>query len=173
MSRAILAVLIAFPFVFAMGCEGESERLVEMARESAERQAVQNNEMSRLNREVAQSHRELVELQRDVEERAAAVGGQHDLLEEERRQIAGERVRESILGPLIANLGPLLVCALMLLFCSILLFGLRAERNGEDAVAELLIEELTSSAPKLIPPVDGGPAAIEDDRPRLPDEVVR
>jgi hypothetical protein len=104
MNRALLAVLIAAPFVFVMGCERESERLVEMARESADRQAGQNNEMSRLNREVAQSHSELVELQRDVEERAATLSGQRDLLEEERRWIAGERIRESILGPLIANL---------------------------------------------------------------------
>jgi hypothetical protein len=172
MNRALLAVLIAASFVFVMGCENESERLVRMARENADRQAGQNNEMSRLNREVAQSHSELVELQRDVEERAATVSDQRDLLEEERRQIAGERIRESILGPLIANLGPLLVCGLVLLFCSILLFGLRAERDGDDVVAEILIEELTSSAPKLIPPVADGLTAIEDDRQHLPGEVV-
>ena len=55
---------------------------------------------------------------------------QRDELETERREIADQRLHESILGPIIANMGPLLVCALVLVFCGLLVYGLRVDKRS-------------------------------------------
>jgi hypothetical protein len=101
----------------------------------------------------------------------AEVGQQRDQLEEERRAIAGERLRESILAPIIANAGPLVVCGLALVLCWFLLFGLRRDGDDDAVVGEILIEELVAERPAFVPPavfrqsVDGHepvPTAITD-----------
>ena len=134
-----------------------------MAETAADRQADQNREMSQLNREVAEGTKLLVEadansredfvaLQRDIQTEQAEVGKQRDQLESERRSIAGERLRESILAPILANLGPLLVCALVLVFCALLVFGLYSDKGEGDVVAELLIDEIVAERPTRLPP---------------------
>jgi hypothetical protein len=141
----------------------EDARVAEVATEAADRQAEQNKEMAQLNREVAEGTKRLVEadgnareafvsLQRDLQTEQAEVGQQRDQLEEERRAIAGERLRESILAPIIANAGPLVVCGLALVLCWFLLFGLRRDGDDNAVVGEILIEELIAERPALLPP---------------------
>ncbi len=141
-----------------------------MAKWAAGQQAEQNKEMARVNREVSESHKRLIEvdanarkdvlaMQSDLQSQASEVGRQRDLLESERREIAGQRLCESILAPIIANAGPLLVCALVLVFCGLLVYGLRTNSDDDSVVAQVLVEELASSEPKLLPP-DTGCAAV-------------
>jgi hypothetical protein len=144
------------------GC-GDDARLARMAENAADRQADQNKEMVQLNREVAEGTKLLVEadansredfvaLQRDIQTEQAEIGQQRDQLASERREIAGERLRESMLAPILANLGPLLVCALVLVFCTWLVSGLQSDKGEGDAVAEILIEEIVAERPTRLPP---------------------
>lgn len=144
--------LVALVVVSLTGCLGEDERLVELARESSQRQASQNREMAQLNQQVAQSHKELLSLQRSLESQQAEVNTQRDQMESERRDIARQRLRESLLAPILESLGPLVVCALVLVFCASLVYGLRGETGTEEKISEVLIEELTSNEPRLLLP---------------------
>jgi len=172
----ITAVVTALGIVLLTGCT-DNEEVARVAMQAADRQAQQNSEMARLNREVAEGTRRLVEadaearkevlaMQRDLQGQASEVGRQRDLLESERRGIAAQRLRESILGPIIANMSPLLVCALVLIFCGLLVYGLRSDRGDDDSVvAEVLIEELASAEPKLLPPLEIGCATVTHSGP--------
>ena len=186
----ITAVATALAVVLMTGCD-ENERVARMAEKAADRQAEQNKEMARVNREVAEGTKRLVKsnaearknvlaMQKDLHDQAAEVGHQRDQLESERQGIAAERLRESILGPIIANLGPLAVCALVLVFCALLVYGLRVDKGDDDAVGEVLIEELVAERPVLLPPAVSAealqhngpkPAAIADQTDVSPDDT--
>ena len=70
-----------------------------------------------------QSRKELVALQRDLQQQQAEVGKQRDQLESQRQQLAAQRYRESLLAPVISSIGLLLVCALPCVFAWYLLHG--------------------------------------------------
>ena len=76
---------------------------------------------------------------------------QRDRLESERRQIASQRYRDSLLVPVLHHGGLLLVCALPLLLAWYLLHSWRSEPQDELAISELLIEEFASDRPRLLP----------------------
>jgi hypothetical protein len=74
--RMMLLPLIA-GLATMIGCD-EDERLADMARDATERQAEQNQEMIRLNREVAQSNQRLIEA--DAQARQEVLQVQRDLI---------------------------------------------------------------------------------------------
>jgi len=169
---AFLTPTVTAPAVVGpIGCNN-NERVARVAMQAADRQAEQNQEMARLDREVTEGTKRLVEadaearkdvlaMQKDLQDQASEVGQQRDLLESERRQIAQHQLRESMLGPIIANLAPLLVCASVLVFCGLLVYGLRSDKGDDDnVVAEVLIEELASAEPQLLPPLSTNHAAV-------------
>jgi hypothetical protein len=163
MKRAIpLVPIVALMTLLLIGCD-DSQRVAEVAERAADRQADQNKEMVQLNREVAEGTKRLVEadakarddalaMQTHLHLQQAEVGQQRDQLESERREIADKRLRESILAPILANLGPLRVGALVLVFCALLVYGLDSDKGEGDVVAEILIEELVAERPILLPP---------------------
>jgi hypothetical protein len=145
------------------GGESDDERLVEMARERAARQAEQSRQMAQLQQDLsagsrrlveadAQARQKLIELQRDLRTDQAEVGRQRDALEEERRQIAAQRQWESLLGPAITDTATLLACLHPLVLCLAVLRSLRAPDESEQALWEFLIHELTTERPLLVPP---------------------
>jgi len=172
----ITVVVTALAVVLVTGCT-DNEKVARVAMQAADRQAEQNKEMARVNRKVAEGTKRLVEAdaearkdvlaaQKDLQGQASEVGRQRDQLETERREIAKHRVRESMLGPIIANMGPLLICALVLVFCGLLIYSLRTDRGDDDGVvAEVLIEELASAEPRLLPPLGMGCAAVTHSDP--------
>lgn len=136
--HAKMILLIAL----ATGCESTDERLVRHVAESNRQQVDQNQEMAKLHQEVAagtsrlvhavaESRREMLDMERDLQD-------QRTQLESERRSLANERHRESLLAPVLSNAGLLLVAALPLVLCWYLLHGLR---NAEEDVSEVLIEK--------------------------------
>jgi hypothetical protein len=142
------------------GCE-EEERLAEMAERHLERQAEQNRQMADLHKEVAEGTRQLVEadarareemvaLQRNLQADQAAVGQQRDQLEGERRDLAAKRRLDPIIAAAITNLGLLAVCALPLVLCWYLLHP-RVEPADAQIVAEVLLQDLVSDRPLLLP----------------------
>ena len=149
------------------GCEeDENAQVAKVAIEAAKQQAELNQKMSRLNREVASGTKRLVEanaesqeklvvMQGELQGEQAEVSRQRDNLETERKDIAAQRIRESVLAPVVAWILPFAICGLALVTCCFLLFGLRRATDDEAAISELLVEELASERPMLL----AGPAA--------------
>jgi hypothetical protein len=120
---------IAIPWIVSVtlisGCD---DRAAQIAGEAADRQAQQNAAMAELNKEVASGTHRLVEA--DAQARKEEIGVHRDLqaertrldlcwsdLEEDRRQIAGQRRTASLLVPAVQTAGLLAVVALVLGFC--------------------------------------------------------
>lgn len=76
-SRRMMQLLLIAGLAMMIGCN-EDERLAEMAQDATERQAEQNQEMIRLNREVAQSNQRLIEA--DAQARQEVLQVQRDLI---------------------------------------------------------------------------------------------
>jgi hypothetical protein len=147
--------------VSLVGCESEGERVAEVAREAAQRQAEQSKLMAQLQGQVAEGSRQLVEaeararadmtaLQRDLQRSQAEVGRQRDQLEAERRQIAAERHWDGIIGNSITAAATLLACILPLLLCWAVLRRPCQDQEADMALAEFLTQELVSDRPTLL-----------------------
>lgn len=175
MARRLGLMPIGMLLVLIAGCQIESERLVEVAREAAQRQAQQNQQMTQLQNQVAEGSRQLVEaeakaraeltaLQRDLQQGQAEVGRQRDELEAERRKIASERYWDAVLGNSITAAVVLLACLLPLVLCWALLRRQSEERDADAALAEFLVQELVSDHSALLPASLPRPLLIEPTR---------
>ena len=86
-------------------------------------------------------------------------------MEQERRKLAADRRRDSLLAGAIANFGIILATLLPLVLCGYLLHHLPAMEGG-DAMCELLLQDLTANKPLLLrcprsaTAVGGSPAAL-------------
>jgi hypothetical protein len=173
---AIWTVPISIALI-GIGCSSGDDRLVELSRQSTERQAEQNRLVETNNRQVleatdklveadAKSRTEHIELHRQIEAERSGVNQQRDALEQERRQIADQRNRDPIVADSILAVGGLIAAILPLLVCLFLLRGL-FHRSDQEALAEVLIEDLVSRQPLL-----SGPVAVSlsgtGPEPRLP-----
>ena len=147
--------LISLPWALLLallvGCD-EDKRLVELARESAARQAAQNHEMARVNQELARSRTDQVRLQQDLQKQQTRINSQRDKLETERRDIAQERRREAILAVVLEHAGLIIACAAPLALAGYALSKL-SRNTGED-LSDFLVGELTSSDPIVALPAD-------------------
>ena len=127
-------ILVVLLILLLIGCTNSSDdRLVQMAQEHEKRQSAQSQQMARLQQEVAEGSKKLVEadakarvelaaLQHALRKDQAAVGRQRDQLEAERRGIATQRSRDPIVAAAITNTGLALVCLLPLLVCVYMLW---------------------------------------------------
>lgn len=160
MRRIAIPMTLLFVMLAATGCENENERLAQMASENARRQAEQSQQMAELQREVAQGARELVEaearareemvsLQREMQSERAEIGRQRDQLEEERRDIAGHRRTDSIIGAAITGVATILACVLPLVLCLYLLHR-KDDTADEQMISQVLIEDLVADSPLLL-----------------------
>lgn len=135
------------------GCD---ERVVEVSREAANRQAEQNREMVRLQQHVAESTHSLVEadanarrdfvaVHRDLQSERKALDRAWSGLEKERGELAKVRSTESLLVQAIPVLGWFVLLAALLGFLRQLLHR-PTETDAIDAeLNELLIQELLES----------------------------
>ncbi|MHB0956268.1 MAG: hypothetical protein ACYC0X_07805 [Pirellulaceae bacterium] len=146
------------------GCDEDNEnaQVARVAEEAAARQAEQNQEMAKLNREVAagahslveadsKARQEVIAAQKDLAQQQASLAEQHDALEAERRSMAQQRYHESLLVPVISTLGLLLLCCLPLGLAWYLLHAWHREAQDEIVLGQLLVEELVSPRPVLLP----------------------
>lgn len=166
-----LGISIVFVLIVT-GCNSSDERLSSLVRETNAQQAQQNQQLTQLNQEAAENHRrvvetveqsrqEIVQLERDLHQ-------QRERLDGERRELANERYRETLLAPVLNTLGLLLVAGLPLILCWCLLRGMY---QTDDVISTVLVQELVaqnttnlpaaSSRPALAPPDDQLPAQSE------------
>jgi hypothetical protein len=145
------------------GCPDEDDRVAQLAVEAANRQAAQNQELAQLNREVAEGTRRLIEsdgqsraefakAQRELQAQQSAVADQFNLLESERKTAAVARMREPLLAAALTGATTLLVACLPLAVALYLLRRHQADETDPAALSELLISELASDRPVLLPP---------------------
>jgi hypothetical protein len=140
------------------GCD---DRAAQIALEAADRQAQQNAVMAELNKEVAsgthrlveadaQARKEVVGVHRDLQAERAKLDSGWSNLEQERRQMAGQRRTESLLTPAVQTAGLLAVLALVLGFSWYALVKVRHGSDVESVVTDLLLEEILTDAPQQL-----------------------
>lgn len=161
-NQTIIIPITALLMLIVIGCDKDRDKnrkLAEMAERHSQRQAEQNQRTVELQREVATGTRRLVEadakartemvkLHRDVQAERTEVGRQRDALEKERRGLATARRLHPIIASAITNIGLLLACLLPLVLC-IYLLNRPVEAADDQAVAELLLEDLVAERPLL------------------------
>lgn len=186
-----IPLLLAMLHLASPGCQSD-ERLVEMATRSVETQRAQNQMMHESNkalvettREVTQQGRELaVAAEKLVEQDARArqdlilahremrgelhaervgVDQQRAELEGERRAIASQRVTEPIIAEAIQAAALWIAALLPVCLAGYVLYSTNRGSTDQAAVQELLVLDITSDQPKLLP---GEPW-----RPMLPREA--
>ena len=166
------AALLSWTLTATSGCQQSDDRLARMAAEAARQQAAQNEEMARLNREVAAGTKQLVEgdakarqeliaAQRDLQRQQEQVAVQRDALETERKEWARQRSTESVYAPILSTLGMTLLALLPLVLCWYLLQGLG--RTDDEQIGEILIEDIIAEEPQLLPapPAASSPRVLE------------
>ncbi len=148
--------------------------MADLATQQLERQADQNRRMSELQQEVASGSRELVEadanarqemtaLQREIQAGQNEIGFQRDQLEAERREIADSRNRDPIIAAAITKVALVVISLLPLLLCWLLLQQ-KVEPADKNEITELLLDDLVSAEPRLVPSATSKP-----DKRRLTD----
>jgi len=153
-----LALLLA-----TTGCRDDSARVAAVAHQALESQAEQNEELARLSGKVVESSQQLVEqdaqarteilaAQQDLQAQHTGLSQQRDDLEHERRRIAAQRHSESLLAPILLTLGTALLCLLPVGVAGYALYLSSASVPEMADVGQILIEELVSDSPRLLPP---------------------
>ena len=175
MEKLTLPIILTLILMTGISCSSdENSRLAELATRQLERQSEQNQRMAELQQEVASGSRELVEadarsrqemvtLQLEMQSERNEIGHQRDQLEAERREIADRRNRDPIIAAAINRVAMVVVSLLPLLICWLLL-SQKIEPANDQQMTELLLEDLVSTEPRLIPATKADP-----DKPRLPD----
>ncbi len=136
----IVGVLLAA----AKGCESDDARVARLAEEAAVRQAEQNREIARL----VESQQAL---QQDLDAQRGHLDQQRTVLEDERRAIAAERVRDPIIANALIGAVILAACVLPLLLAFFVLRTVHKAEPDDAALNELLVQELVADEPLLLP----------------------
>ncbi len=139
-----------------VGCtrDVQDERLSRVTEQALEQQTRQNQAMA--------------DLQKNVQHERMHLDEQQAQLDDERRKIAATRHRDPIVANAIVGAVGLLVAVLPLGLCWHLLRGLYRPGDDSDALGELLVQEMTSSRPLILPPPDSRPTHDDGLRPFLP-----
>jgi hypothetical protein len=174
--RKTWILLIPVLFGVTNGCD---DRVTQIAREAADRQAQQNTEMAQLNKEVASGSHQLVEA--DAKARQELVGVHHDLqaertrlaaslseLESERREIAGQRRTESLVVSLASVISGVSLVVTILGFCWYALVAARRDDGTDTQLNELLVHELLAEQPLKLPVDQSRPGVLGHSRSAPP-----
>ena len=142
-------LLLLLTTILIAGCS--DDRAVAISREAADRQAAQNLEMSKHNREVAAAHHQLADVQRDVQEERENLSTRWNELETERQGIASDRRTESLLAALVPVAGTVAVIVGALYFAGLLFRDARSPDAVDAQLCELLVTELAADEPRWLP----------------------
>jgi hypothetical protein len=120
------------------GCDSPDERLAAFAEKSIDQQAQQNAALAKTTE--------------DVHVERSSLNEQQEALEEDRREIASQRVREPLIANALQAIGLILACLAPLLIC---VYALQqaGSSSPEQELGTILVEELTAEEPQLLPPL--------------------
>lgn len=190
----ISAVLLTL--LTTIGCgpapDVRDQRLADFAKHSTEQQARQNETMAKQSQAVVEESQKLAEaaqqlVQSDAKARTDMIAAQErlasqldqqratvdtgrDQLEAERKQLAAQRHREPIVAASIQTVGLIVAALLPLIVCIYVIRQMCRAEPDDGAVAELLVAELTTDQPVLLPGPVLRPALEHHACRRLPDE---
>ncbi|MDZ4820666.1 MAG: hypothetical protein SGJ20_17005 [Planctomycetota bacterium] len=169
-TNTVRLIIVICPIILVIGCGG-NEEVTRVAVQASDRQAQQNTELARLNREVAAGTKALVEndakargeliaAQKNLQSQQAEIGKNRDQLEVERQAMSQQRHTVSLWTPVLQGLGMVLIAALTISLCCFLLYGMRRnDDGGGQELGELLVMELTAKQPRWLPlPPTNAPA---------------
>ena len=136
-----------------VGCSSD-HRLVELAREGAQRQGEQNQQMGQIVSQEAGVRKQFGEIHSQLQGERAVLSSQRDALEGDRREIAQQRARDPVVASAIGQLGIVLACLAPIVLALVLFRG-ASQSSEQENLSELLLTELTSPTPTLLPPPQG------------------
>ncbi len=167
--KHILQVLM--PLVLLLtGCG--DERVVKVAREADERQAKQNEQIARVVNEETAFRQQAAKLQNDLRADQAVIAQQRDALEIERKQLASQREWAALYTPLVETIGIVAVVVAGLVYCGfVVVYGLR--RSGGHEIGELLLDDLVSHQPVLLPQLPASPGKLRLGSPGRTEQIPR
>ena len=154
MNEFELNKLLMFMIMCCMLTGCTDERVSQIAREAADRQAEQNKAMAELQGQVAEGTRQLVEA--DAQSRQEMIGVHRELQSERSRldqswdKLHQQQRNESLLVAFLPTIGIVIVVCLLLGFCWYALCAAHSEEIASSDLSELLVEELTSEKPRLL-----------------------
>lgn len=174
--RLVAMCVTLMLMVLIIGCgkpaDLRDQRLAEFARESMTLQRQQNDRLAEQSvavvagsRQLAEAAQELVlqdatarrellaaqtELTSQLHNQRSSVDVGRDQLEQDRRQIAAQRMRDPLLAAAIYDVGLVLVSVLPLLLCLYVIRQMQLQEPDHAAVAEMLVLELTSQQPRFL-----------------------
>jgi hypothetical protein len=96
-----------------------------------------------------------------LNQQQVSIAAGRDQLEKDRRLIAQQRFRDPILAAAVQNVGLIIACTLPLIVCIFVIKRMSSREPDDAAVAELLVYELTSDRPRLLPGPSLRPPALE------------
>ncbi len=182
----VMTSAVRLMLLTAAGCskpDMRDQRLAEFAKQSMEQQAKQNDRIAEQSKAVveesqrlaeatkelvahdAQARQELIAAQEklttQLDQQRATIDAGRDQLEQDRREIAEQRFRDPILAAAVQNVGLIIACSLPLIVCVFVIRRMSSSEPDDAAVAELLVHELTSDRPHLLPGPSLRPPALE------------
>ena len=143
---------IAALLTILTGCS--EERVAQISREAADRQARQNETMAGLQQHVAEASKNLVEA--DAQSRQEMIGVHRDLQQERQRldtswsELHQQFRSDSLLVATLPSLGAALLVALLLGFCWYALFATHKSEPSATELNETLLTELTTDEPRFL-----------------------
>ncbi|HEV3300774.1 MAG TPA: hypothetical protein VG055_14085 [Planctomycetaceae bacterium] len=173
--RPLLLVAIAMTVIY-LGCDSD-QRVVELSRESLNRQAEQNAQMAKQSQAVTETTQELIkaestvqsdasQLQQELHTERSTLDQQRQDLENERRSLAAERQRDPIIAESIKGIALVVAAALPLVVCWYLVRSLFLSTSEDFTATEILIEQLATQGPLLTACANAAlPAPAHEDQP--------
>ena len=168
-----MLITVLIPATIAGCSQAPDERLAKFAQQTMTEQVRQNQRMAdqseaivEESHQLAEAAKELVEhdaearreliaaqqkLTSQINEQQSAIYKGHELLEQNRRELAEQRHRDPIIAAVIQNIGLVIACLLPLLVAVQVIWQMQSQEPDHAAVAELLTLELTSEEPLLLP----------------------
>lgn len=145
----VTAVILA-----AIGCQGDSDRVAELATRHATQQSELSRETVELQTEIAegtqqligtdaQARRDFLELHERLDEQRVEIGRQRDELSEARRDIVERQADAPVIATAVISIGTLVTCLLPLLLAGHLLrcqFG----PTDDQLASEILLDEIAT-----------------------------
>jgi len=177
--------VVTMTLLMVTGCaDSRDDRLVEMAQQSLRQQARQNERLAGQSKLIAEAARRLVigdaearkdllaaqrQLTSDLHAERANLDRQREEMEQERRTIAAQRHRDPIIAQAINAFGLLLACLAPLALAAHTIHAVSHDDDDNAALSELLLTEMVTEKPMLLPighprlPAIGHSRAIDED----------
>ncbi|MBT6155352.1 MAG: hypothetical protein HOH82_11870 [Planctomycetaceae bacterium] len=176
--------VLTMTLLMVAGCADSSdEQFRQLAQQTIRQQAAQNERMAKQSHEIAEASRRLVQgdaearkdllaaqrqLTSELHSERASIDRQREEMERERQNIAAQRHRDPIVAQAIATFGLTLACLAPLALAAFIIRAVTQDGDENAALGDLLVVEMTSEKPMLLP-IEPRPAAALEHSPAKDD----